>query len=61
MGVVIGAVALLNKPCSRCAPHLLLCNLPSVSALDRLKKRRRADLQDVAEQQQSGGERQQCL
>ena len=52
MGVVIGPVALLNKPCSGCVPHLVLCNLPTLSALDRLKKRKRKELQDVAEQQQ---------
>ena len=52
MGVVIGPVALLNKPCSGGAPHLLLCNLPSVSALERSKKKRRTVQQNTAEQQQ---------
>lgn len=61
MGVVIGPVALLNKPCSGRAPHLLLCNLPSVSALERLKKRRRTAQQNVAEQQHSDSEGRQCL
>ena len=59
---MIGPVALLNKPCSGSAPHVVLCSLPTVSALDRLKKRRRTVLQDVAEQQQqSGAEGRQCL
>lgn len=61
MGVVIGPIALLNKPYSGCTPHLLLCNLPSVSALERLKKRRRTVQQNVAKQQHSGSEGRQCL
>ena len=52
VGVVIGPPALLNKPCSGSAPHLLLCNLPSVSALERLKKKRRTLQQNVTRQQQ---------
>jgi hypothetical protein len=53
LGVVIGPVALFNKPCSGGTPHLLLCNLPTVSALERSKKSRRRALQEgVAEQQQ---------
>jgi hypothetical protein len=70
LGVVIGPVALLNKPCTGCSPHFVLCNLPSVNALDRLKRSRRTALQNVAEEQQqqqqngrelqlSSGERQQ--
>jgi DNA-binding protein H-NS len=50
-GVVVGPVALLNKPCTRCAPHLVLCNLPTVSAFARLKQSIRVT-QNVAEQQQ---------
>ena len=50
-GVVIGPVALLNKPCTGCTPHLVLCNLPTVSALDRLKQSIRVT-QIVAERQQ---------
>jgi hypothetical protein len=64
LGVVIGPVALLNKPRSGCAPHIVLCSLPSVSALDRLKKSRRTALQNAAEeqvQQQSSDEERQWL
>ena len=50
-GVVIGPVALLNKPCTECTPHLVLCNLPTVSAFDRLKQSIRVT-QNVAERQQ---------
>ena len=56
MGDVIDPVALLNKPHFRCASYLFL---PTVSALERLKKRRRTVLQNTAEQQQSSGEQQQ--
>ena len=56
LGAVIGPVALLNKPRSGCAPHLLLCNLPSVSAVERLKERRRTVLQYIAGLQPSRGE-----
>jgi hypothetical protein len=56
-GVVVGPVALLNKPCTRCAPHLVLCNLPTVSAFDRLKQSIRVT-QNVAEQQQQEEEQQ---
>jgi hypothetical protein len=53
LGVVIGPVALFNKPCSGGTPHLLLCNLPTVSALERSKKCIRRALQEcVVEQQQ---------
>jgi hypothetical protein len=53
MGVVIGPVALFNKPRSGGTPHLLLCNFPSVSALKRSKKSIRRALQEgVTEQQQ---------
>jgi len=62
MGVMIGPVALLNKPCSGSAPHVVLCSLPTVRVLDRLKERKGAVLQNVAEQQQqSGAEGRQCL
>jgi hypothetical protein len=62
LGVVIGPVALLNKPRTGCCPHFILCNLPSVSALDRLKTSRRIALQNVAEdqekqQQQNSGDK----
>jgi hypothetical protein len=52
VGVLIGPIALLNKPSSDSTPHLLLCNLPSVSAQEQVKKSRRKALQSVAEGQQ---------
>jgi hypothetical protein len=51
LGVIIGPVALLNKPCSGCTPHLLLCNLPSVSAFERSKQSRRKVLQSNLQEQ----------
>eukprot|EP00953_Heterococcus_sp_UTEX-ZZ885_P006437 3936-Heterococcus_DN1.PRE.6 len=51
LGVIIGPVALLNKPCSGCTPHLLLCNLPSVSAFERSKQSRCKALQSNSQEQ----------
>jgi hypothetical protein len=59
LGVVIGPIALLNKPRSGCTPHVVLCNLPDWSALDRLKKSRRTALQNGPEEQQQQQRQQQ--
>ena len=62
-GVVIGPVALLNKPQCRQHPHLLLCNLPAISSLQSFKKKRKSDLQreqDAQDARECEREQEQC-